>query len=374
MNALRLVVTGVICGTAGCLGIGQPVEEPTSSGTAELAVPSTECDSGDCGNSNSPEIDNLGVHDFDSTFVGHSTNGFRLASYTKGGVPYKPVVYQAELTGHDLRTGDVILKGDVGPTSVVGSQFLVVNGTKEYTITIEQVLHVRYHARPAGNELFTPTYRVSWIVSRGGVPQGGPWKNICSHPPADDTDTLGMNQFHVVLFEGDRIDSDAKRVLAVDEDWFNIGCARHALSKQHLNGHTQGATNTAPSLFISTLAERTAHLKMLAGDYCGGGVPLTIAGQRLNYRDDHNWMPYATGSPKLEARWRDSGAVCLDQPRVLANPSATASAVFPNIEARITTECAAVGRPRPPPCLGPPNIIPTGIHILSANPVPPPGP
>jgi hypothetical protein len=376
MNALRSVLAGVICGTVGCLGIAEPVEEPTSSATAELAVPITECDSGDCGNSNSPEIDHLGVHDFDSTFVGVSANGFRLASYTKGGIAYRPVVYQAELTGHDLLTGEPILKGDVGPNSVVGSQFVVVNGVNEYTITIDEVDHVRYHARPGGNERFTPTYRVTWIVSSGGLPHGGggPWKNICSHPPGGDADTLGMNRFHVVLFEGDRIDSVAKRVNRVDNNWFNIGCARHALSKQHLNGHTEAAAHTAPGLFMSTLAERTAHLKMLAGDYCGGGVPLTIAGQPLNYRDDHNWMPYATSTPVLEARWRDSGAVCLNEPRVLANSSATATATFPDIEASIKAECAAVGRSRPPSCAGPPTGIPAGIHMLSANPVPPPGP
>lgn len=336
-----------------------------------------DCDPGACGNSNSPEIDHLGVHDFDSSFTYLSASGFRLVSFMKDHVAYKPVVYQATLTGRDLRTHAIVLHdGGSGATSLVGSRFLVVHedlGT-EYLIQIDAVDSVRYWARPDSAERTTPTYLVTWTVSQNGEPQGT-WNNICKSPPPDDTDTLGMNRFHVVLFEGDRIDAYAKRADSVEMNWFNIGCAGHALSKQHLDGHTEGAMNAAPNVFTTSLDERTAHLKMLAGDYCGGGAPMTVAGQPLNWADDRHWVQYATSDPGpvLEARWDKDGAVCLNTPRVLANHTEAGDQAFPDIVASIKAACRAVGRSEPRPCQGPDDEF-FDAHLLSANPVPQRGP
>src|SRR5262249_19002697 len=150
-----------------------------------------------------------------------------------------------------------------------------------------------------------------------------------------------VDRFHAVLFEGDRIDAQRKVVDTVDKNWVNIGCAGSALSKQHLDGHTQGAMD-AWVAFTTSLDQRTAHLKMLSADYCGAGVPLTIAGQPLRYADDHGWMTYPAGSAALEARWNRDGASCLDVPRIKANSSPEAIAAFPNIDAAIQDACALV--------------------------------
>jgi hypothetical protein len=177
-----------------------------------------------------------------------------------------------------------------------------------------------------------------------------------------------MSRFHVVLFEGDRISAEQKRVYAVDNHWFNIGCASDALSKQHLDGHTQGAMNAAAQ-FSTTLDERTAHLKMLAADYCGAGIPLTMAGQSLNWRDDRGWFNYVSSAPVLEARWSADGATCLNQPRVAAHPIPGSTAFFPDIELAINNACSAAGKSRPPACDGTANDF-LGAHLLSANPSP----
>jgi hypothetical protein len=326
------------------------------------------CGDFECGTSNSPEIDNQGVHEFDSTFRNANDAGFQLMNYSKAGISYTPVVSQATLTGRDGLGNILLHDGGQNAASLIGSQFWVKRAPNlEYIIRIDGVGSAPYFAKPDGRAMNTQTYLVNWIVAQNGQPKAGAdWKNICHSPPVDPSATLGMDRFHVVLFEGDRIDAVKKVVYAVDLSWFNIGCAGAALSKQHLDGHTQGAMELS-SDFDSTLEQRTAHLKMLAADYCGSGVPLTVSGQKLNYTDDAGWMQYASSAPVLEARWNADGASCLNLPRVKANSSAAARDAFPDIETAISNACAMLGKSRPQGCQGPPGDF-LGHHILSANP------
>lgn len=326
------------------------------------------CGDLECGNSNSPEIDNQGIHDFDLTFQHENAAGFKLVGYSKNGISYTPVVERATLTGQDGFGHINLHDGGPNANSLEGSEFDVVNVKlgREYIIRIDGVGSAPYFAKPGGVAMTTPTYFINWIVARGGLPQGATWTNICKSPPVDIASTFGMNQFHAVLFEGDRIDAQGKIVYTVDTNWVNIGCAGSALSKQHLDGHTQGAMTASPG-FTTTLDQRTAHLKMLSADYCGAGVPLTIAGQLLNYADDHGWMHYVAPAPVLEARWTRFGASCLNLPRIKANQSPDGMAAFPDIELSIRLACAQVRKPRPQPCPGTASDF-LGHHILSANP------
>jgi len=350
----------------GCLELPAPTGH-SGEGTTVQSV-GTGCGPLECGNSNSPEIDNQGIHDFDSTFVQPNDAGFLLTGYSKDGISYTPVVDRATLTGQD-GFGHVLLHdGGSRADSLIGSQFSVVHTQigREYLIQIDGVGSAPYFAKPGGVAMTTPTYFISWIVAHAGRPEAGAtWANICHSPPVD-IDTFGMNRFHAVLFEGDRIDAVNKVVYTVDKHWFNIGCAGSALSKQHLDGHTHGAMDAWPA-FTTTLDQRTAHLKMLSADYCGAGVPLTIAGQPLNYADDRGWMHYVSSTPVLEARWTRFGASCLNQPRIAAHPSPDAIAAFPIIEVAIRDACLLVGKSRPPPCTGTVTDF-QGHHLLSANP------
>lgn len=375
MTILRVVVLGVTGCVVGCLAPGV-VDDRPGEGAAAQATVGNDCDMSGCGNSNSPEIDHRGMHDLDLTGMVANDNGFRIASYSKNGIQYRPVVDKATLTGRDLKTGAIVLQGGgMGPFSLIGSRFVVVNPqfNTEYVIQIDDVGEVGYWAKPGGHAMTTPTYFVNWVVSHSGEPLNSvTWKNICRSPPADNVDTFGMNRFHVVLFEGDRISAPNKNVYAVDNRWFNIGCASHALAKQHLFGHTQGAMDTS-SEFTTTLAERTAHLKMLAGDYCGKGVALTMAGQPLNWRDHRGWFPYSATvatppyTPALEARWSAEGATCLNEPRVHAHSTAESAMYFPDIWAAIKDACLAAGKYPLPKCPPTANDF-FGFHILSANP------
>jgi hypothetical protein len=109
-------------------------------------------------------------------------------------------------------------------------------------------------------------------------------------------------------------------------------------------------------------------LKMFAADYCGGGVPFTIPGQPLEWKDDHNWMAIIRES-KLEVRWIPEGAKCLLTPRLLANPSPAGNASFPL--GIVQTIRAVCGANTPPACDDEDLTHQGGYHLISANPITP---
>src|SRR5207302_89273 len=152
------------------------------------------------------------------------------------------------------------------------------------------------------------------------------FRNVCQNPPsqtdftgAPNPDLLGMDAFHAVVFEGDRIDAWQKTVATtIEASWFNIGCAGSTLAKMQLTGHTHVGLQDG---LATTMDQRQTMLKMLAADYCGNGTPYTVAGQPLHWADEYNWM-HAMASDALEARWTSAGADCLNTPRIEANHTA----------------------------------------------------
>ena len=165
-----------------------------------------------------------------------------------------------------------------------------------------------------------------------------------------------MDEFHAVVFEGDRVDSLAKTVTGIDTGWFNIGCAGHALAKLHLTGHTQGAQVGAG--YVTSVAERTTMLKMITGDYCGEGIPFTVAGVDLTWRDHRSWMGFDPLDASTEARWTPDGASCLNEPRLASNPTDLGSKTFEDVGKAIAEMC-----PKLQKC-----GAPQGEHMVSGNP------
>src|SRR5262245_52992555 len=109
MTILRVVVLAVAGCAVGCLSAGVVGDRPGEGTAAQTATGGNDCEMSGCGQSNSPEIDHLGVHDFDLMGVLLNANGFRIASYSKNGTRYRPVVDKATLTGRDLSSGAVVL-------------------------------------------------------------------------------------------------------------------------------------------------------------------------------------------------------------------------------------------------------------------------
>ncbi|MEO8553334.1 MAG: ADYC domain-containing protein, partial [Kofleriaceae bacterium] len=140
--------------------------------------------------------------------------------------------------------------------------------------------------------------------------------------------------------------------------WFNLGCAQSTLAKLYLTGHVQAADVAG---FATTIPQRTTMLKMLSGDYCGGGQPFTVAGQALEWGDREGTMTI-TQPARVEAYWDERGAACLNTPRVVAHQTSLGNSTFAplGVQAMIDLACPlpSCNAYRPPP---------TTFHLTSAN-------
>ncbi len=327
------------------------------SGPREAEQASTDlvdCDDWSCG-TNSPVIDTRALY-FLHVNGAVNASGFRITSFQKAGIGYRIAVVHGRLigrhatlpwiSGSDLRGSEITL------------QNVWLGGS--YRIRVSDVGSTPYWAT-AGMPRRYETYVLEWL--RVGGQQ--PFRNLCSRPPLNVTDTLGMRGTDTLVFEGERIDAVHKVIdPVIDPEWFNLGCAGHALAKLALTGHVAAAEADG---FVTTIPERQTMLKLLVADYCGDGTPFTGTGEPLGWTDHRGWMPYEALPPpsvyRLEARWTEGGPSCLNEPRLLITPLETARLEFPDIEAAIASHCA-----RPPPCidLDPGHL--NGHHLVSANP------
>jgi len=374
-------------GTSACLGDGEQlsnVEQHAGGGCPPFA----------CGNDgNSPVIDMFGFHDFKNPAAGPEANsgGFTLLGFetkTPNGI-YKTTNVRVE--------GAQLMIGDPFKAPPVESGYLRIKGNgKEFLVYIKASAEVKYWAKLAEANK-THTYFLKWLIAPPGgeLPknESQEWPNVCSNPSVDNGgENMGMDGQHVVLFEGDRIDAIKIDVYDQDPNWFNIGCAGHALAKLHLSGHTQGAmkdtTGVAPNAYETKENHRTTYLKMISGDYCGDGRPFTIPGMPLNWADDDtydtgvagDWMNFASDNGltpnnlEIEARWDENGATCLNTPRVdfnlLGHPEGKETydpMGYADLEEAIKDVCGSVGRERPKKCDPDDEYTFDGHHLVTAN-------
>jgi hypothetical protein len=338
---------------AGMLGCAEVPEVQLD--TTEQAV--IDCDPWICG-SNSPIVDTYRFHELNLRGLAND-QGFSVVSLWRAGMNYQLAVEYGRIIG---RAGSLQIQG----ASLQGAQIRIRHNAtgRIFPILINAVGTVPTFARLGGTQRVLETYELEWAYMNGDAPPTG-WRNICSHIPARSSpDVLGMTVSHALVFEGERIDRDEKTIEpGIDPSWFNIGCAGHALAKLAINGHTEAAKQTYG--FQTTIPERQAFLKMLAGDYCGTGEVFTVAGQPLQWMDWHGYTQYtmAPANLALEARWGPNGATCLDVPRVDANPTQLGAFYFQNgAKAQIMATCAI------PSCAFGPTSF-DGKTLVSANPL-----
>jgi hypothetical protein len=326
MSALAVVVFGVGC-------VNGDVDPPQVGGVQQDVL---TCDEFMCG-TNSPQIAEFGFWELNlpslrTTSLANNV-GLRVIAFFQGGVRYLPQVSGGKLTASRTTSSGatVTLSG----SALVGGYFGLANGNRTFELMVVEVSTVASWAQQVGAPQATlETYRLDWTELVNNLP--GRFQNVCKNAPIrEPSDLLGMagqDIYHTLLFEGDRIDAVQKLDTAVDTSWFNLGCAGSALAKMALTGHTQAAANA--KTFVTTLPERQTMLKMLTGDYCGDGKPFTVAGQPLNWADDHGTMKltalqFQPPQPLvLEARWTPTGAACLDHPRVDVHPTTNSIAAF----------------------------------------------
>jgi hypothetical protein len=371
MSFFRVASVGLLV-----LGACALPEENTSDVEQHLPhEPPGGCEEFGCG-TNSPAVDNLGVHDLHGQVNGlPNANKFRIVKITNTafpGVLFKQIFSKGgRLT---VTNGVTTLTGaQVQNTSLIVETPL---GATKYEIKIGDMGRTPYWAQLGGIQWAT-TYKMDWDIEALAPGQKRNWKNICTKPPApNDPDLLGMDAFKVVVFELDEIDA-AKKTVTQRRDvvtpgdsalWFNIGCAGHALAKLHLTGHTTAA-GTAVG-FHTTNKQRQATLKMIAADYCGTGYAFTVAGQKLYWLDENPYNTYPVGFVgKKEAEWTASGAACLNVPRVVQNPTAAGSAIFHTATVTdMLTDIKDVCGFVPPACATTDPADLNGNYIISSNP------
>jgi ADYC domain len=328
----------------------------------------TTCPDWMCG-TNSPVIDGLDFHELNLDGLPEA-RGYTLGVMAQGGSTYRVNVSSGRIIGTKLGG----LPGDpevLAGAALINAQIAITNSNlpKTYVLRLTAVDQTQYWAHHTdGTRPWFETYVIDWNITQNNVPVGH-WQNVCPHPVENrELDgTQFMDRYHALVFEGERISSAYKTIAPVlDPRWFNIGCAGGTLAKLQLDGHTQVAQNAG---YTTTIAERQTMLKMLSGDYCGVGRPFTVAGMPLEYHDDHGTL--SIGRPStVEAAWGPNGAVCLNTPRVVANPTALSLTVFPMTASAFETAIANTCGPTHvlAPC---PVRSAQVYHLVSENPINP---
>ena len=326
------------------------------------------CPEWGCG-SNSPIIEAAWFHELHEQGQ-PNLQGFSVTSFQKQSSPGSKIWWNY---WPSVRNGVLRAVSKANPSNVVWENSdligmrLVVQHPQIGTIHIyvQSISSAAFWARPPNLPIGALRIRARTYELRWQFP------DLVTHRLAvcgSSTPYNGMYPHHAVLFEGDRIDADALRVTHEEANWFNIGCQDHTLAKMHLMGHTKAAGALLGTQ--TTLDERTAIMKMWAGDYCGNGNPMTVAGTPIKFRDNHSWyndIPTSNANYDIEARWDENGAICLNEPRVDFQGGAVN---FPGgIEPLLAPgEWCDDEHPRPPPCLGDDTSNFWGGHIISANP------
>lgn len=303
-------------------------------GACEFEVSSVEqalvaCPNWACAQNN-PTLNNRNFHELAEDGTANA-EGFQLGPMVKDGVSYRVRVVGTRLTGYSrLNT--------ISGAALVGAYFYVVDqGQHVLRVNINGIAAVPVWAGPKKGEMLE-SYRLEW-----SDPVADRIQNLCSTPPLEKpqgSELLGQKGDYTLVFENARYDAKAKTVLPGDRNWFNIGCAGHALSKLLLTGHH-------PLTGSAKVIEQQATLKMLVADYCGDGTPFTVGGEPLYWTSSNGYMPFFANPETLEARWNEHGAVCIGQPRLKTTKSTIAQQTFPSIDAAIDEQCAAT---RPPSC------------------------
>lgn len=330
-------------------------------GTVEQLIEEDPCPNFACGQ-NGPKLNNRDFHELSEAGV-PNREGFSVHPLVKGGVSYALSVVGWELRGTDAN-GNVI-SGDL----LENATFEISHDTgRRYRVLINDVSTMYLYAGPKKG-VALPQYILKWIDVTPGAPAQH-YTNVCARPPTGPyrQDTLYQNGESTLIFEGNRYDSVAKRVLFGSPTWFNLGCAGHALSKLLLTGH---ATLSGSA----TIAQQQAALKAVTADYCGIGISFTVAGEPLYWKTSNGYMSFQGQPDSFEARWNENGAVCVDEHRLLLSDNPLAPLHFPDaangtpgVEAKIDLYCPAVRQP--PPCNAlPGNYDFAGSMVVTGNPL-----
>ncbi len=329
-NRRDLMLLTFCAGLAG-LGWGCAME-PSEPAQAAVTQGIRECPEDTCG-SNSPKIETEGFHELNVKGLPNDQN-MRLTSAKLGRTAVEIFVDKGRLyavTPQGLRRSGVQL---------IGLRLLLDATLKDSVIPYELEV-VGYRDLPYPVPLKSTDSTGAYIVEY--VDRDGQRRNLCAPRSGGSQDlpydeALGMQPREVLLFEGDRINTETMSIdPAIDRSWINLGCYGHTLAKLHL---TRNSTASKALAYGHDLDHRQATLKMFVGDYCGTGRPFTVSGQPISWRDDTGVMEFYGAPFSLDARWDARGAACMVEPRMLYPATTEGARKFPNIVNQISAECS----------------------------------
>jgi len=232
------------------------------------------------------------------------------------------------LRGPKLKKATIVIDRESAPTFVIRidavREIIFPFGKKQ---KLDAYTMIRYLIHEPPPPPF-PTGRDRMVCNRMPIPS----------PGEQIDDLLGMNAEEVVVFAGDFLDIHNARIWC-NGSWINFGCAGHTLAKLLLTRNTCQSQERRPGDDEATLARaRQATLKLLVADYCDIGAHFTVSGEPLVWKGGLI-TDFATDPTTLEARWNERGAICLQIPRLQANPAPPEAGFPPNIWTDIVGKC-----------------------------------
>lgn len=337
LPALTAALTAALLpAAAGCVVDDMALDVSDHALEDDVFVPAgdlwNDCSTWDC-NKNHPVLNTFRIEELNENGLAEP-GGFWITSYVHQGVFRKLDVKGGRIFARNLQ-GQPIPGGD----NVVGSLITVSNGIESWEIMIAAASRsLQYWNSTEHLWAYRLVYR---LVSE---PEIEVYVDLCNDPPAlgDEPGIPEGYETYAIMIDEERYDREA---IAVDQvkpaaGWFNIACAGSALSKMVLLsfdprlplGH---ARHTSP-------AQRTATLKMLTADYTGTGKAFTEPKVPLLWADASSWHPLQPlPSPDtIEAIWSETGARCLNTPRVDAE----------NMLTKINLQLAQHDKDPLPPC------------------------
>jgi ADYC domain len=330
-------------------------------GTAVSATARNPCTVQMCGE-NSPVIDALGFHELSLVGAANLEGYWILPKKAPAQIVLRGTSYDLKVSNNKItgwKSGVPVLVG----SGLEGSVITVQHDTARYSLKIQKVRPLQLVAPPYD---WIESYQLVWAKEHDDN-----FVNLCGGIPIlidegldvggkVNPDLMNMTIWEAVVFEGDRLNTAAKTMSkTANDDWFTIGCATSAPAKLLLTRHTIH-TQSAPT---RAWEQRQAMFKMYTAAYCPGGESFTVARQKLVWRS--KTVAYAFPPWKLEARWNESGATCLNNPRMLYPSTPSGSIEFPDIYAAL-----AASNCHPPSCANLDIQNLDGADRMSSNPVP----
>ncbi len=249
----------------------------------------------------------------DETGVTPSPGGLRIKSlrHTQSGKPLTLEVDGFAAKGH----------GAIGSVGLEHTTMVIEQVGTSTTFTLSFALGASLPYYQGGDDGSTiQAYRVSYVETTGG--RRRPPRDLCS------PDGLSTIPRDVILFQGDRYDGATGEVLATGAaaaPWFNLACKDDALWKLALFRHVEPASAGA---FTTTPDQRTAALRSIRADYCGDGTAYTQPGVTVSWTHPPGWL-WPTVDQVVEALWDETGALCLDTPRLVERDQVDCAGALP---------------------------------------------